>query len=73
MGALWVVRVSQRRHLSVGVALPMGTLILLRFVELPVPVEIATGTQRPQVYFWMTPTITTRNIDNRGTQLTTLS
>ena len=40
-----VVRVLERRHLSVGVALPMGTLPPPRFVERPVLVEIATGTK----------------------------
>ena len=39
---------AQRRHLSVGVTLPVGTLVLLRLVELPVLVEIAAGTQRPE-------------------------
>ena len=41
MGPLWEVRVAQRRRLSVGVALPLGTLVVLRLVELPVLVEIA--------------------------------
>ena len=44
---LVVVRLPQRRHLSVGVALLMGTLPLLRLVERPVLVEIATAAQRP--------------------------
>ena len=40
------VRGAQRRQLSVRVALPMATLQLLRLVECPVLVEIATGTKR---------------------------
>ena len=42
------VRLLERRHLSVGVALPMGTLPLPRLVEPPVLVEITTGTKRPE-------------------------
>ena len=43
----FAVRLLQRRHLSVGVALLMGTLPLPRLVERPVFVEIATAAKRP--------------------------
>ena len=46
--ALFAVRVPQRRHLSVGVALLMGALPLLRLVERPVCVEVAAAAKRPE-------------------------
>ena len=42
------MRLLQRRHLSVGVALLMGTLPLPRLVERPVFVEIATAAKRSE-------------------------